>query len=400
MTAARLRPIALLSLLAACASPPPPSTPTSAAQPPAAAALPSAATPPPAPVASPSPAEPTAEDKKKAEEARELQEDRAKWDEENKTELARWTPELHAEAKSLADKTYATGKAALQAAVKSKARRPADAERDKYRHPVATLEFFGFKPTMTVLDIGPGEGWYTEILAPALAKSGAYVATTNDPNGPPDLRATFYGQRFRSFLERSSELYGKVQTVVVDPKAPKLGKEDAFDMVLIMRGVHGMKNSGTLDAWLAEIHRALKPGGVLGIEEHRAPADADPSVSAKKGYVPEKWLIEQVEGSGFKLSGKSEINANPKDTKDYPEGVWTLPPTFRLGEKDRDKYAAIGESDRMTLRFVKASAKDAKNATKEAATKEGKEGKEGKGARGTDGGKGPGQTKAPEPAAK
>ena len=214
-------------------------------------------------------------------------------------------------------------------------------------------------PTMTVLDIGPGEGWYTALLAPALAKSGQYVATTNDPNGPADLRATFYGQRFKAFLDRSPEIYGKAQTIVVDPKAPKIGKEAAFDLVVIMRGVHGMKNNGTMDVWLEEIHRSLKPGGVLGIEEHRAAAGADPAESAKKGYVPEKWLIEQVEGAGFKLAGKSEINANPKDTKDYPEGVWTLSPTFRLGDKDREKYAAIGESDRMTLKFVKTTSKPA-----------------------------------------
>jgi predicted methyltransferase len=128
-------------------------------------------------------------------------------------------------------------------------------------------------------------------------------------------------------------------------------------MIIIMRGVHGMVNGNTLGAWLGEIQRALKPGGVLGIEEHRAPADANPAETSKKGYVPEKWLVDQIEAAGFKLAGKSEINANPKDTKDYADGVWTLPPTFRLKDKDHDKYAAIGESDRMTLKFVKASAK-------------------------------------------
>ncbi|MDP9002524.1 MAG: methyltransferase domain-containing protein [Myxococcota bacterium] len=264
---------------------------------------------------------------------------------------------MHAEAKALAEKTFPSGKAAIQAAMKGKHRKPGDAERDKYRHPAETLDFFGFKPTMTVIDIGPGEGWYTELLAPALAKSGQYIATSTDANGPADTRPTFNGQRFKSFLENAPELYGKAQTIVVDPKAPKLGKDGQVDMVLIMRGVHGMKNNGTFDAWLAEIQRALKPGGILGIEEHRALADADPAVSAKKGYVPEKWVIAQVEAAGFKLAGKSEINANAKDTKDYPEGVWALPPTFRLGDKDREKYAAIGESDRMTLKFVKIAPK-------------------------------------------
>jgi predicted methyltransferase len=118
-------------------------------------------------------------------------------------------------------------------------------------------------------------------------------------------------------------------------------------------------NGGTFNAWLAEILKALKPGGVLGIEEHRAKADADPMESSKKGYVPEKYVIDTVTAAGFKLAGKSEINANAKDTKDYPEGVWALPPTFQLGDKDRDKYAAIGESDRMTLKFVKPAQKAA-----------------------------------------
>ncbi|MBI5533506.1 MAG: class I SAM-dependent methyltransferase [Deltaproteobacteria bacterium] len=240
-------------------------------------------------------------------------------------------------------------------------RKPGAAERDKYRHPLETLEFFGFKTNMTVLDVGPGEGWYTELLAPALLKKGTYLGTSADPNGPPDVRGTFYGQRWKAFVDKAPELYGKTRTVIVDGKAPKLAIEDGtVDLVLIMRGVHGMKNNGTFATWLAEFQRVLKPGGVLGIEEHRALPDANPDESAKKGYVPEKWVIEQVEAAGFKLGGKSEINANPKDTKDHPEGVWSLPPTFRQKETDRAKYAAIGESDRMTLKFVKPAAKPAK----------------------------------------
>jgi predicted methyltransferase len=118
-----------------------------------------------------------------------------------------------------------------------------------------------------------------------------------------------------------------------------------------------MKNNGVFELWLAEIVKALKPGGVLGIEEHRAAADAKPEESAKKGYVPEKWVIDTVEAAGLKLASKAEINANPKDTKDYAEGVWALPPTLRLKDKDREKYTAIGESDRMTLKFVKPKGK-------------------------------------------
>jgi predicted methyltransferase len=342
--------------VAACASTPAPVTPPSSASasPPAAAAVVDSTPVTPAP-----PAEPTVEEKKKAEQGQQLKDDRAKWQEANKAELARWTPELHAEAKAFATKKFASGKAAIQAATLGKFRVPGDAARDKYRHPVETLEFFGFKPTQTVLDIGPGEGWYTELLAPALAKSGQYIATNADPNGPADDRATLSGEKFKGFLDKSPELFGKAQTIVVDSKAPKLGLDGTVDLVIVMRGVHGMETSGTFDAWLAEIHSALKPGGVFGLEEHRAPEGADPAASAKNGYVPEKWLIEKVESVGFKLAGKSEVNANPKDTKDYAEGVWALPPTLRGGDKDREKLVAIGESDRMTLKFVKPAAKPA-----------------------------------------
>jgi predicted methyltransferase len=354
----------LVSLLVACGSePPPPAAPPPPPPPPAA---PSAAAEP-IDAAPPPPPEPTAEEKKKAEDAAKLQAARAKWEDDNKAEIARWTPDMHTAAKALAEKSYPSGKAAIQAAMKGTHRLPGGPDRDKYRHPVEVLELFGFKPTMTVLDVGPGEGWYTELLAPALAKKGHYLATSNDPNGPPDSPSTFAGQRFVAFLGKAPELYGKVQPIVVDGKAPKLGLDGTVDLVLAFRELHGMKNNGTLDAWLAEIQHALKPGGVFGVEEHRALPDANPDESSKKGYLPEKWVIQQVEAAGFKLAGKSEVNANPKDTKDYPEGVWTLPPSFALKDKDHDKYAAIGESDRMTLKFVKVAAKPA--VTKPAATK-------------------------------
>jgi predicted methyltransferase len=339
-------------VLGACGgSQPAPAAPLASASapiPPVASAPPASAS------AAPAAATPTPEEQKKAKAAQELQQDRAKWEDENKAELARWTPELHAAAKALAAKPFPGGHAAIQAVLAGKHRKPGNADRDKYRHPIETLDFFGFKPTLTVLEVGPGEGWYTEVLAPALAAKGKLIDTNSDPNGPADARSTFYGQRFQAFLDKAPEVYGKVQTVVVDGKAPSLTLDGMVDMALVMREVHGMVNQGTLGAWLGAINRSLKPGGVLGIEEHRAKPDADPVESSKKGYVPEKWLIDQVEAAGFKLAGKSEVNANPKDTKDYPEGVWTLPPSFALEGKDHDKYAAIGESDRMTLKFVKA----------------------------------------------
>ena len=348
------------SLLLACGSDPPP-PPAPPPPPPPVDAPVASVTPPPADT-TPPPPEPTPEEKKKAAAAKELADDRAKWQDDNKAELARWNADLHTAATALASKTYPSLRAALKLSLTSPVRKPGNADRDKYRHPLETLEFFGIRPNMTVLEVGPGEGWYTELLAPTLAAKGKLIDTNNDPNGPPDARGTFYGQRFQAFLGKSPELFGKVQTVVVDGKAPNLDAAGKVDAVLLMREVHGMVNGGTFDAWLGEIRKALKPNGVLGIEEHRANPDAEPVESSKKGYVPEKWLIDHIEAAGFKLAGKSEINANPKDTKDYAEGVWTLPPSLELKDKDRDKYVAIGESDRMTLKFVKVPEKKAPKA--------------------------------------
>ena len=308
------------------------------------------------------PAGPTAEEKKKAEQAKALAEDRAKNDAALAKETARWTPALHAEAKALADKKYPTGKAALQAVIASHVRQPEHAARDQYRHPVETLDFGGFKPTLTVLEFGPGEGWYTELLAPALAKSGKLYTTSADPMGPPDSRGTYAGQLWKSRLAVSPELYGKVENIVVDNKAPTLPQDGTLDMVLLTRELHGMTNGGTLDAWLSQFNKALKMGGVLLVVQHRAKPDAKAEESAKNGYLPEKWLIEKIEAEGFKLAGKSEINANSKDTKDYADGVWSLPPSFAAKDDAtaHAKYAAIGESDRMTLKFTKVKKVDAK----------------------------------------
>lgn len=296
------------------------------------------------------------EEKKKAEAAQKLAADRAQWEAESKTEEGRWTPEVRAEAKKLAAAKHANLKAAITAALKGKHRKPASAPRDAHRHPLETLEFWGLKPTMTVLEWGPGDGWFTELLAPTLAAKGKLIVNSTDPNGPEDKRSTFYGQRLKRFLDTSPELYGKVERVIVNGPTPTLGMENKLDMVIVARGLHGMARDNGLAAFLPEVFKALKPGGILAIEQHRAKEGADPMESAKKGYLPEAWVIQQIEAAGFKLAAKSEVNANPKDTKDYPEGVWTLPPTFELKDKDRAKYAEIGESDRMTLRFVKPAA--------------------------------------------
>jgi len=210
---------------------------------------------------------------------------------------------------------------------------------------------------MTVFDIAPGGGWYTELLAPALAKRGEYITTVTDSHDRPGSNwGTSLNDRFVAHLRQAPELYGKVREVVVAYETPRLDLEGTVDMVLMMREVHMMKNWGTLDTWLRASFRMLKPNGILGIEDHRAAPGTDPARCATTGYLPETWVIEKVEAAGFKLVARSEINANPRDTREHPKGVWTLPPELLLGDVDRETYAAIGESDRMTLKFVKVAA--------------------------------------------
>lgn len=269
-------------------------------------------------------------------------------------EMKRWNEEMSAAAAKLAKTRFKNPRAALVAILASEHRKPSDRERDKYRHPLDTLLFFGIKQNMTVVEVGSGGGWYTDILAPFLAPKGKLVAVTYDPEGADDSMRTAYGKRFAMFLARSPELYGKVEAVYVNPPEDiELGAPGSADMALAIREMHGWQRNGAMDAYLAAVHAVLKNGGTFGVVQHRAPKGSDPEATAEKGYLPQDWLVDKVESAGFKLVKSSEINANPKDTKDYAEGVWTLPPNLRLGETDRDKYMAIGESDRMTLKFVK-----------------------------------------------
>lgn len=301
-------------------------------------------------------APPDAEAEKKAEAARKLAEDFAKLEKEQATEKTRWNETLRKQVADLSNKDFKSFKAALQDVVKSPHRTPGASERDKDRHPVETLTFFGLKQDMSVLELDAGGGWYTELLAPVLKKKGKLTVAGPNPEGPMTERSTLYGKRLRGFLDKAPELGDKVDYITIDPTAGFVlpaDRKGAFDAVLAFRALHNWQRRNVLDKNLTAVFEALKPGGVFAVEAHRAKPGADPKASAEKGYLPEAYVIERVQAAGFKLDGKSEINKNAKDTTDYPEGVWTLPPTLRLGDKDKDKYVAIGESDRMTLKFVK-----------------------------------------------
>lgn len=237
----------------------------------------------------------------------------------------------------------------VEDAINSTYRTPKNKERDHYRHPAETLNFFGIKPEMTVIEIAPGTGWYMEILAPYLATKGQYIAAGFSPTTEVPYQKEL-NSALDTWLTKYPDVGSKVRRVTFNPPS-ELASENSADMILTFRNVHNwMPNEK--EAFKA-FFKALKPGGVLGVVEHRANPKAKHDPKGKSGYVHEKHIIKIAETAGFKLQEKSEINANPKDKKNYPEGVWTLPPTLRLKDKNREKYLAIGESDRMTLKFVK-----------------------------------------------
>jgi predicted methyltransferase len=235
-------------------------------------------------------------------------------------------------------------------------RTDAERARDAYRHPLETLEFFGLKDNMTVIELSPGGGWYSAVLGPVLHDKGKLVVAGGDPNGDPKSEGTQNAQALLARFQKSPDAFGNVQSVVVKRgQTPVLGPPESADMVLTFRNFHNWVGGSSVDAIVGAAFAVLKHGGVLGLTDHRANpgASSDPKVVGDTGYVPEDTVVQMVEKAGFKLAGKSEVNANPKDTKDYPKGVWTLPPTYELGAQDHAKYEAIGESDRMTLKFVK-----------------------------------------------
>ena len=227
--------------------------------------------------------------------------------------------------------------------------------RDEYRHPKETLEFFGLKPGATLIEITPGGGWYTEILAPLLKGNGTYIAAVGKPKNPQGEAARDQSGLAKKFADDPAE-YGEAKTIEFDGSAPNFGPAGSADMVVTFRNAHNWASAGTAPAMFKAFFDVLKPGGVLGVTDHRAADGADVEKTKEKGYVPTDYVVKLATDAGFKLVAQSEINANPKDTKDYEKGVWTLPPTFELGDKDHEKYAAIGESDRMTLKFVKPGA--------------------------------------------
>jgi predicted methyltransferase len=249
--------------------------------------------------------------------------------------------------------TRATTAAKLDTILSSPHRSAANRARDGARHPKETLLFFGLRPEMHVLEIWPDPaGWYTEIIAPVVREQGKYYASIIGGD-PASQNITNRITTFRAKLESNPALYDKVEVTTFASGAPDIAPPGSLDMVLTFRNIHNWMARDWAPEAFQKMYKALKPGGVLGVVEHRGDPSKPQDPQAKSGYVNEQYAIDLAEGAGFKLVAKSEINANPKDTKDYEQGVWTLPPVFRLGDKDREKYAGIGESDRFTLKFVK-----------------------------------------------
>lgn len=236
----------------------------------------------------------------------------------------------------------AATEAKLKTLLNGPQRADANKARDPHRHPLETLKFFGLKQDMTVMEIWPGGGWWTEFLAPLLAEKGRYVAAQ------PNAKAV---QALQDRGGKDAASFGKMQVVAFSPEASV--PAGSVDMILTFRNMHNWMGRGQEKQMFDAMYAALKPGGYLGIKEHRAPATAPQDPKAGSGYVREDFAIKTIESSGFKLVSKSEINANPKDMKNYPKGVWTLPPNYAEGDADKAKYTAIGESDRFTMLFQK-----------------------------------------------
>lgn len=246
----------------------------------------------------------------------------------------------------------------LEAAINGPQRTPAYEARDKYRHPEKTLEFFGIRPDMRVVEVIPGGGWYTEILAPFLRDHGELIEATT-PVSDPQPFARRMAERYANKLAADPAVYGRVRLEPFElPAYMHLGAPDSADMVvtfrnmhdLIFANVHGVVTDQLLQEFVRAAYRVLKPGGILGIVAHRADPGTPVGRSHMMERLPQAYVIHEVEMAGFRLAGTSEVNANPKDPRTFP--VMFLPPDS-MAKQDRAKYEAIGEADNMTLKFVK-----------------------------------------------
>jgi predicted methyltransferase len=239
---------------------------------------------------------------------------------------------------------------ALIAAVSDPARTAAFVARDKARHPAEELAFFGIAPNMTVVELWPGGGYWTEILGPYLAKGGTYYASLNAPGDKEEDAGV---QRWRARVAAQKDRLGTIHETMIGAGHFEIAPPGSADLIVTFRNLHNVMEDGSADQALAAAFKALKPGGILGIEEHRGRNDKPQDPKAKDGYVREDYAIALAKKAGFVLVGSSEINANPKDTKDWVDGVWTLPPTLSQKDKDREKYIAVGEADNFVLKFQK-----------------------------------------------
>lgn len=246
----------------------------------------------------------------------------------------------------------------LQQWADSEQRSESNKSRNRYRHPAQTLDFFGISPTMNVTELWPVKGWYTEVLAPYLKDGGQLtIANFKTLTSGNDKKANYYaklGRKLSMRINDDGDYFGSVLEVPYDPVVDKsVGMPGSQDLVVAFRNIHNWDKNGVFASVMQASFDVLKPGGILGIVEHKADQLSDMSASAVEGYTDESYVISVIESIGFKLVGRSGINANAKDTKNYPKGVYALPPTLAMGSLERDKYLAIGESDRMTLKFVK-----------------------------------------------
>jgi predicted methyltransferase len=261
----------------------------------------------------------------------------------------RWSIVLTAIAAMGYAGSAAAADAALAAAVASPARPAAAVARDKSRHPVEELTFFGISPKMNVVELWPGGGYWTDILGPYLAQGGHYTVALPQSGDEDDSGVA----RFRARIATQKDRLGTIHESTLGHDHLDIAPPGSADLVLTFRNLHNWMYDGYADKALAACFTALKPGGILGIEEHRGSNDKPQDPKGESGYVRQDYAIALAKKAGFVLVGSSEINANPRDTKDWPKGVWTLPPTLALGDKDRDKYIAIGEGDNFVLKFQK-----------------------------------------------